>query len=97
MKGARRKGCVRSDGSDRWQAAGNRGGGKFSGTEAVLVLPAVTVVPCSLVLRFMAASRIFWDFGSLFQRRPGVILASCCGSGNPVMQRVLRRSLSSCG
>ena len=39
-----RQGWLRSDGSDRCQAAGNRGGGKNTGTEVVLVLPAVTVV-----------------------------------------------------
>ena len=32
------------DGSDRWQAAGNRDGGKNTGTEVILLLPAVTVV-----------------------------------------------------
>ena len=45
MKEVRGQGCLRSDGSDRWQAAGNRGGAKNTGTVAVLVLPAVTVVP----------------------------------------------------
>ena len=44
MKGSRRKGSVHSDGCDRWQAAGNRGGDKNTGTEMVLLLPAVTLV-----------------------------------------------------
>ena len=29
--------------------------------------------PCSLVLHFLTAARMFWDFGSLFWRRCGVI------------------------
>ena len=40
-------------------------------------MPAVTVVSL--------ASRTFWDFGSLFLRRCGVRLASCCGSGNLIV------------
>ena len=36
----------------------------------------------SPVLHFVTDSRMFWVFGSLFQRRCGAPLASGCGSGN---------------
>ena len=53
-------------------AAGYRGGAINTGIEDFLVLPAVPVVPFSLVLHFVTDSRMFWVFGSLFQRRCGV-------------------------
>ena len=42
MEGAKRQGCARSDGSDRWHAAGNQGGAEI--LEDFLLLPAVTIV-----------------------------------------------------
>ena len=35
------------------------------------------------VLCIVTGSHVFWDFGSLCQRRCGVFCADCCGSGNP--------------
>ena len=64
-------------------AASFRSGVVSTGIEVVLVLPAVTVVSILLVLHFVTDSRMF-RVGSLFQRRCGVCLASCCGSGNPM-------------
>ena len=58
-------------------AAGFRGG----------VCQRSLLSPFSLVLHFVTDSRMFWVFGSLFQRRCGVFLASCCGSGNLVLSR----------
>ena len=52
------------------------------------MLPAVTVVSfLPVFLHFVTDSRMFWVFGSLFQRRCGVFLASCCGSGNQFLSR----------
>ena len=65
-------------------AAGYRGGVKKTGIEDILVLPAVRLSPFSLVPHFVTDSRMFWVFKSLFLRRCGVFLASCCGSGSRI-------------
>ena len=39
---------------------------------------------------------MFWDFGSLFQRRCGASLASCCGSGSVHLFRRCGVSSASC-
>ena len=52
--------------------------------------------PFSLVLHFVTDSRMFWVFGSLFQRRCGTPLASCCGSGNVHLFRRCGVSSASC-
>ena len=39
---------------------------------------------------------LFWDFGSLFMRRCGVILASCCGSSNLSLHRRCGVLVASC-
>ena len=51
-------------------------------------VPPTGAIPCYVGSgRFGAFRRVpsclFWDFGSLFQRRCGVLVASCCGSGTP--------------
>ena len=40
-----------------------------TGTEVILLLPAVIFTPCSQVLRIVKLAHLFWDFGSLFQLR----------------------------
>ena len=78
-------------------AASFRSGVVNTGFEDVLVLPAVLTVPCSLFLHFATDARLFWVFGSLFQRRCGAPLASCCGSGNLLCSMVTdRASCSTC-
>ena len=60
------------------------------------MLPAVDLLsPFSLVLCFVTDSRMFWVFGSLFQRRCGAPLACCCGSGNVLqtLRRLFRQLL----
>ena len=44
-------------------------------------------VPRSPVLHFVTDAHRFWDFGSLFLRRCGVLRACCCGSGNHMPSR----------
>ena len=52
------------------------------------MLPAVQLSPFSLVLHFVTDSRsLVLGLRMLFQRRCGVLLASCCGSGNQVLSR----------
>ena len=68
-------------------AAGNRGCAYYTGTSEV---------PRSLVLLFVTDAYMFWDFGSLFSRRCGVTLASCCGSGIRVLSRRCGVSCASC-
>ena len=77
-------------------AAGYRGGVINTGIEDIFVLPAVPVVPLLLVLHFVTDSRMFWVFGSLFQRRCGAPLASCCGTGNVHLFRRCGVSSASC-
>ena len=52
--------------------------------------------PFSLVLHFVTDSRMFWVFGSWFQRRCGVFLANCCGSGIQFLSRRCGVRPSSC-
>ena len=40
------------------------------------------------VLGIVTGARMFWDFGSLCQRRCGVFCADCCGSGNLFLRDV---------
>ena len=77
-------------------AAGYRGGAINTGIEDFLVLPAVPVAPLLPVLHFVTDSRMFWVFGSLFQRRCGAPLASCCGSSNVHLFRRCGVSSASC-
>ena len=78
-------------------AAGYRGGAIKYWNRG---LPRVASGPCcrpfSLVLHFVTDSRMFWVFGSLFQRRCGAPLASCCGSGNVHLFRRCGVSSASC-
>ena len=76
--------------------AGYRGGVVNIGFEDVLVLPAVLRVPSSLILHVATDAHLFWVFGSLFQKRCGAPLASCCGSGNVDLFRRSGVSSASC-
>ena len=95
-KGVKGQGCVHS-GSDRWQRRRVPGRCNKYWTRG---LPRVSSGPCcppfSLVLHFVTDSRMFWVFGSLFQRRCGAPLASCCGSGNVHLFRRCGVSSASC-
>ena len=83
---------MHSDGSDRWQR--HRAPGwcnKILESRTSSCCQRSLLSPFSLVLHFVTDSRMFWVFGSLFQRRCGVFLASCCGSGNQFPLQSLRR------
>ena len=77
-------------------AAGYRGGAINTGIEDFLVLPAVPVVPLLPGPALRDGFSMFWFFGSLFQRRCGAPLASCCGSGNVHLFRRCGVSSASC-
>ena len=78
-------------------AAGYRGGVINTGFEDILVFASGPCCPpSSLVLHFVTDSHMFWVFGSLFQRRCGAPLVSCCGSGNVHLFRRCGVSSASC-
>ena len=51
--------------------------------------------PATVLLSLLPS--VFWDFGSLYQRRCGVILASCCGSGKLSERRCGVLAADTCG
>ena len=71
-------------------AAGYRGGAEILESRTSSYCQRSLLSPFSLVPRFVTDSRMFWVFGSLFQRRCGAPLACCCGSGNVHLLRRLR-------
>ena len=76
-------GRVRRDGSDGWRSLVPRGDNTGERVQ-VPHLPTIVCLSRRLVPNFVmdSLSRLFWDFGSLYQGRCGVILACCRGSRN---------------
>ena len=82
---------------DHWQRRREPGRCKNTGTEGrPRVASGHCCLPSSLVPHTVTASYMFWVLESLFQRRCGVPLVSCCGSGNLSRQRRCGVSCASC-
>ena len=68
---------MRSDGSDHWQAAGNRGGAEILEPRTSSYCQQSLLSPFSLVQFIVEVLSVFWVFGSLFKslrRHSGLLL-----------------------